>query len=101
MGGNDDEKVFYIAATMWEFQPGEIKVNKGDHVTIHFSSLDAHHGAFIEAWNKTVDLFPNQTVTVDFIADKVGSFEYYCTVYCGIGHTDMRALITVVDEDNE
>ncbi len=94
-GGDADTKVFYVTATMWEFYPEEITVQEVDHVLIHLTSVDVYHGAYIEAWNLTADLFSNQTVTFDFIADNVGKFEYYCTVYCGIGHPDMRAYVIV------
>ncbi|MFQ6134871.1 MAG: cupredoxin domain-containing protein [Nitrososphaerales archaeon] len=99
LGEEANTKVFYITATMWEFYPKEITVQKGDHVEIHLTSVDAHHGFYIEAWNISADLFPNQTVTIDFTADKVGKFEYYCTVYCGIGHPDMRANVIVKEKE--
>jgi cytochrome c oxidase subunit 2 len=98
IGGDDDSKTFYIVATMWEFYPSEIRVQKGDNVTLHLTSLDVRHGFYIEAWNITADLFTNTTVTMNFIADKAGEFEYYCTVYCGIGHSNMRATIIVEEE---
>jgi cytochrome c oxidase subunit 2 len=95
IGGSDDTKEFYVTAIMWEFYPQNITVQKGDNVVIHLTSVDVHHGFYIEAWNKTADLFPNQTVMIEFTADKVGDFQYYCTVYCGIGHWDMKGYIRV------
>lgn len=99
LGGAGDTKVFYVTAIMWEFYPQEITVQKGDHVIIHLTSVDVHHGFYIKAWNITADLAPNQTVTINFIADKVGKFEYYCTFYCGIGHWDMKAYVIVEEEE--
>ena len=97
IGGDSNNKIFYISGTMWEFYPSEISVDKGDNVTIHFTSLDVHHGLYIKKWNVTADLFINQSATIHFIADEVGKFEYYCTVYCGIEHTDMKGYIIVKD----
>jgi cytochrome c oxidase subunit 2 len=99
LGGGSNSKVFYVAATMWEFYPKEITVQKGDNVTIHLSSLDVTHGLHLKAWNITTYLSPNQTFTVNFTADQVGRFEYYCTVYCGLGHNDMKGYIIVKEKD--
>ncbi len=98
-GEDKESKIFYVTASMWEYYPSEITVQEGDHVVIMLTSLDVHHGFYLEAWNISADLLPNQTVIIDFTADKVGKFEYYCTVYCGIGHPDMRAHIIVKEKD--
>ncbi len=99
LGEENDSKIFYVTAQMWEYYPKEIKVQEGDKVIIHLTSLDVPHGLFLEAWNITVNSFLNQTETIEFTADKVGRFEYFCTHYCGIGHKDMRAYITVEEKE--
>jgi heme/copper-type cytochrome/quinol oxidase subunit 2 len=99
VGGDGETKVFYVTALMWEYYPQNITVKEGDHVIIHMTSVDAHHGAYLEAWNKTIDIFPNQTATIEFTAEKIGEFEYYCTVYCGIGHWDMKGYVKVEERD--
>jgi len=98
IGGDSNNKIFHISATMWEFYPKEISVDKGDNVTIHFTSLDVHHGLYIKKWNVTANLFTNQSATINFKADEVGRFEYFCTVYCGIGHSEMKGYITVKEK---
>ncbi len=99
LGEENDSKIFYVTAQMWEYYPKEIKVQEGDKVIIYLTSLDVPHGLFLEAWNITVNSFLNQTETIEFTADKVGRFEYFCTHYCGIGHKDMRAYIVVEEKD--
>ncbi len=88
-------KIFYVTAIMWEFYPEEITVQQGDRVKIHLTTMDVQHGFYIEAWNITANLLPQRTVIIEFTADKVGRFEYYCTVYCGIGHPDMKGYVIV------
>ncbi len=98
LGGEGDTKVFYVTALMWEYYPQEIRVQEGDNVIIHLSSIDVPHGFYIEAWNITANVSPNQTETIEFKADKVGNFEFYCIFYCGIGHADMRAYVVVEEK---
>ncbi len=98
IGGEGETKVFYITASMWEYYPQEIKVQEGDNVIIHLTSIDVPHGFYIEAWNITSNVSPNQTETIEFRADKVGRFEYYCIFYCGIGHEDMRDYVIVEEK---
>ena len=98
LGGEGDTKVFYVTALMWEYYPKEIRVLEGDNVIIHLTSIDVPHGFYIEAWNITSNVAPNQTETIEFTADKVGKFEFYCIFYCGIGHEDMRAYVVVEEK---
>jgi len=98
LGGEEDTKIFYVTAFMWEYYPQEIRVQEGDYVIIHFSSIDVTHGLYIEAWNITSNLAPNQTETIEFKADKIGKFEFYCIFYCGIGHEDMKAYVVVEEK---
>lgn len=99
LGEDGDTKIFYVTAQMWDYYPKEIKVQEGDKVIIYLTSLDVPHGLYLEAWNITVNSFLNQTEMIEFTADKVGKFEYYCTHYCGIGHVDMRAHIIVEEKE--
>jgi heme/copper-type cytochrome/quinol oxidase subunit 2 len=98
IGGEGNAKEFYITAIMWQFYPQNITVTKGDHVILHLTSMDVHHGFYNAQWNLTANVFSNQTTTIEFTADKVGVFEYYCTYYCGIGHFDMKGYIKVEDQ---
>jgi plastocyanin len=59
----------------------EIKVKKGDTVTITFKSKDGRHDLRIDEFNAgTKVLGTGQEETVTFVADKAGEFEYYCSV---------------------
>lgn len=42
-----------------------------------------------------VRLDPDKPVTVEFIADKIGTFIYYCNVPCGEGHSSMGSKLIV------
>lgn len=59
-----------------------IRVNQGDKVRIEFTSVEGFHDWVVDEFNAaTAKVTENDgTVYVEFIADKIGSFEYYCSV---------------------
>lgn len=84
------------------FQPGTIHENptitahKGQRVIIELRTLDITHGFAIDEYDIRVYIPPGETVTVNFIADREGTFTYYCNVFCGVGHAHMRGIFQVV-----
>lgn len=57
----------------------EITVKKGDLVRIKITVTKGSHDFKIDEYNIYADTQLNQEYTVEFIADKVGEFIYYCT----------------------
>ena len=88
-------KEFTIVASQWKFEPSTITVNKGDHVRLKIKSVDVTHGIDIEGYEINRELKPGQEVVIDFIADKSGDFEFYCSVVCGAGHKEMEGKLIV------
>ncbi|KKS28559.1 MAG: Nitrite reductase [Parcubacteria group bacterium GW2011_GWA2_43_11] len=73
--------VFNIKGTKFAYDKKELTVTEGDMVTINFESADGFHDWVIDEFNaatKQVDVGVPTSVT--FVADKVGVFEYYCSV---------------------
>lgn len=63
------------------FDQKEIRVKKGDTVVVNFTSTDGFHDFKIDEFNAaTARVSTGQTSSVTFVADKAGSFEYYCSV---------------------
>ncbi|MEK6890803.1 MAG: cupredoxin domain-containing protein [Nanoarchaeota archaeon] len=70
---------FYLKGS--EAENPEIKVKQGDKIKIEFSSDEGFHDFVIDEFNaKTNRVNPGETSSVEFIADKKGTFEYYCSV---------------------
>ncbi len=90
-----DIKEFEIIATNWEFNPSVIEVNKGDKVELHLQSKEGTHGLVILEFEVSETLNPGEDVHVEFIADKLGTFNFFCSVPCGKGHGAMRGLLVV------
>ena len=70
---------FYDDAGIW-FSLKEISVNKGDIVRIKATNIKGAHNFIIDEYGIN-ELTPlNQEVVIEFTADKVGEFIYYCSV---------------------
>lgn len=63
------------------FDTGEIRVKKGDTVRIEMETVQGFHDWTIDEFNaRTKQLAVGQKDTVEFVADKAGTFQYYCSV---------------------
>ena len=88
-------KEFKMTARQFSFEPDVIEVNKGDKVRLVVTSVDVPHGISIPDYGINRRLNPAAPVTIDFIADKQGTFTAYCSVACGPGHGSMKGRIIV------
>jgi len=88
-------KEFDMVARRWNFQPDTIRVNQGDRVILNIRSVDVMHGFAINKFRVNSRLIPGQTTTVEFVADKKGTFTFFCSVLCGSGHSTMRGQLIV------
>lgn len=75
-------KEFTIIAKSYSFNPSEIKAQKGDKIRAHIVFADGFHDFVIDefAGSRTERASAVATTTIEFIADKTGSFKYYCSV---------------------
>lgn len=74
-------KVFAVIGDSFSFNLKEIRVKKGDNVRIVFTNTQGIHDWVVDAFNaRTSKIQAGQTATVEFTADKTGTFEYYCSV---------------------
>lgn len=76
-----ETKTFTISGKSFSFTPNEIRVKKGDIVKITFKNTGGFHDFTIDEYNvKTAQIQSGQTADVEFVADKAGTFEFYCSV---------------------
>ena len=88
-------KEFKITAKQFAFTPDTIEVNKGDKVRLIVTSLDVPHGIAIKEYDINERLEVGKPTTIEFTADKQGTFTTYCSVFCGAGHSNMKGKIIV------
>ncbi len=80
-----------------KFLPQTVVVNKGDKVQLIINNTDEmDHGFAIDALGINKPIKPLETVTIEFTADTAGVFEFYCTAYCGPGHSEMTGQLIVL-----
>ncbi|QRQ86472.1 TAT-dependent nitrous-oxide reductase [Cupriavidus oxalaticus] len=81
------------------FSLREIKLKKGDEVTLILTNLDKiedlTHGFAIPRYNINFIVNPLETASVTFVADKPGVFWCYCTHFCHALHLEMRSRMIV------
>jgi nitrous-oxide reductase len=81
------------------FTPEHVRVKQGDRVIWHLTSLerarDATHGFCIAGYNVNLSLEPGEAATVEFVADKPGVFNFYCTEFCSALHLEMVGYVMV------
>lgn len=76
-----DEKVITMDAGSYYYSVKTIDVKKGQKVKIVMTSKDMMHNLNIDELNVHLPLTKaGETNTVEFTADKIGTFEYYCSV---------------------
>lgn len=75
-------KTFTVAGTSdFKFSLSEMRVKKGDRVTIVFTNVSGVHDWKVDEFKAaTRVLKAGESETISFVADKTGSFEYYCSV---------------------
>jgi nitrous-oxide reductase len=89
----------YMTAMRSHFTPDILRVKKGDHVVMHVTNIetakDATHGFAIPGHNVQASLDPGEVVTVEFDAERTGSFGFYCTEFCSALHLEMQGWMLV------
>ncbi|MDP3881827.1 MAG: multicopper oxidase domain-containing protein [Nanoarchaeota archaeon] len=82
----DNVKVFEVDSANLKFyingvENPDMKVKMGDMVRVNFKSSEGYHDWVLEGYNvSTVKINPGNTASVGFVADKKGTFSYYCSV---------------------
>jgi cytochrome c oxidase subunit 2 len=80
-----------VNAKNFDFDVKEIKAHLGDKVKITLKNDDGAHGFAIDDFG--VDIKGGETA--EFLVDKKGTFDYYCSLMCGVGHDQMKGKLVV------
>jgi nitrous-oxide reductase len=95
-GNNVTVKMVAVRSTL---TPTHFEVNQGDKVTVYITNIeqttDELHGFGLVDYNLNVVIDPGETKTVEFVADKVGVYPYYCTNFCSALHQEMQGYMLV------
>jgi cytochrome c oxidase subunit 2 len=104
--GNAIEVDVIAKQWMWIFhdahlgdQINMLKVPIGRPVRLVMTSKDVIHSFFVPAFRVKQDVLPGRYTTLWFQATRLGQFEVLCSQYCGLSHSQMRAVVDVVSQD--
>ncbi len=86
---NAETNTIKIEAARFQYTPNAIHVKKGQHVKIMIDNLDFNHGISIP------DLGLSGIDSVEFTADKVGTYQFRCPTPCGTGHRTMTGTLII------
>lgn len=99
-----DALVIKTTARMWSFtfdypngkSSNILMVPQGKAVKLELKAMDINHSVFIPAFRIKQDAIPGKNNFLWFISDKPGSYDLYCTEYCGLRHSYMNAEVRVM-----
>jgi|SRR4029077_14913912 cytochrome c oxidase subunit II len=86
---------FQITSRKYEFGPSSLRVKKGEHLRLVIAALDHDHGFRLDEFHINKKIERGKTVTVEFTADKAGTFPFRCSNFCGLGHGGMKGTLVV------
>ena len=86
-----------VAAMKFEFSKKEIRVRKGEPVTLVLTASDFVHGFSVPDFNVRTDLVPGKPVEVTFVPDRTGRFIFLCDNFCGEHHDGMSGMLVVTE----
>lgn len=87
----------------WEFDYGNGKISKelvipfNRDIRLNLVSLDVNHSLFIPAFRVKEDVVPGYNNYLWFRPVRKGTYDIYCSEYCGLDHSAMLAKTVVVD----
>jgi heme/copper-type cytochrome/quinol oxidase subunit 2 len=105
-------KVIEMTAKKYEYSPNELHVKKGTRVQLKIHALDRTHGFKIGPYPEGADqsgppglrfdpaqdnwkIEKDQERAIQFVAERVGTYPFKCSVFCGLGHGGMKGKLIV------
>lgn len=74
------EQTITVEGGNFFFKPNEVRVKKGEKVTITFTNSGGMHNFVIDELNVTSETINSGSTKVEFTPDKAGTYEFYCSI---------------------
>jgi cytochrome c oxidase subunit 2 len=103
-----DAQTIHVIAQQWQWlfqyengkQSNVLTVPVGKPIKLLMTSRDVIHSLYIPAFRVKEDCVPGFQTHLWFTANETGSFDLFCTEYCGVGHSHMRSKVEVVSAED-
>ena len=69
-------------------------------VKVRLQATDVIHSFFVPAFRVKKDMVPGLETYVWFQAPQPGSYDIFCTEYCGVGHANMITTVEVLSKED-
>ena len=97
-GAAGDVHEVQVRAKKYAFSPKVITVKKGERVSLTITALDRDHGFKLDAFKIDQKLKQGDPTTIEFTADKAGTYSFRCSDFCGMGHLKMKGRLVVEEQ---
>lgn len=81
------------------FLTSELILPKGRPAIVELTSKDVIHNLAIKSMRIAQDAVPGMHIPMWFTPTKTGEWDIVCAQLCGAGHANMRAILTVIDNE--
>lgn len=76
----------------------KLYVPVGKPVLVNLVSQDVLHGFYLPAFRVKRDVVPGMKNHAWFVAPKAGSYDLFCSSYCGVAHSAMISTVEAIPE---
>lgn len=98
--------VIKVTARQWSWlfsyengkQGDTLRVPYGKPIKMLITSADVLHSFYIPAFRIKEDCVPKMETYLWFTANETGTYDIFCTEYCGLGHSGMVSKVVVMPE---
>lgn len=91
---------------VWEFQYpdgrisiSELWIEEGQQVIFEVTSVDVIHSFFLPDFKIKIDSVPNTITKAWFVAEPAGTYDIFCTEFCGSSHHDMLGKLIIFEKE--
>jgi cytochrome c oxidase subunit II len=99
-----DAMLVKVTARMWSWsfqyengkQSATLNLPVGKPVKLSITSVDMLHSLSIPAFRVKEDAVPGRETYLWFLPDEAGTYDLFCTEYCGAGHSAMITKVIVM-----
>jgi heme/copper-type cytochrome/quinol oxidase subunit 2 len=87
--------IIEVKAANWFFSPAAITVQQGQNITLRIQGESGVHGFAIPEFGINQSVAQGQSIDIKIPTNTIGTFDFFCNIPCGTGHSDMQGQIIV------